>query len=121
MNADLINKLNEMSSGNDLGSFVQNYRDALEEQYTADKNALENQRKLDQTTIMSGSNRSGLLHSSFPTIRKLRYDTTSYEPNLVKLRQGYQSGLDTLYSNVAKYYNQIKKYQDDIAHINSLS
>lgn len=121
MNADTTNKLNEMSNGNDLGSFVENYRTALEDQYTADKKALEAQREIGQTGIMSGANRAGLLHSSFPTINKLKYDVNTYEPALVKLRQGYTTGLDTLYSNVAKYYNRIKKYQDDIAHINSLS
>lgn len=120
MNSDLINKLNEVSNGSDLGSFIENYRTALEDQYTADRNALETQRKIGQTGIMSGANRAGLLHSSFPTINKLKYDVNTYEPALVKLRQGYQTGMDTLYSNVAKYYNTIKKYQDDIAHLNSL-
>lgn len=120
MNADTINKLNEMSNGSDLGSFIQNYRNALDEQYTADEDALEAQRKIGQTGIMSGANRAGLLHSSFPTINKLKYDVNTYEPALIKLRQTYQTGLDDLYSNVGKYYNQIKKYQDDIAHINSL-
>lgn len=120
MNTDLINKLNEVSSGNDLGSFVENYRKALEDQYTADKDALEAQRKIGQTGIMSGANRAGLLHSSFPTINKLKYDVNTYEPAYTKLQQGYRSGLDTLYGNVAKYYNQIKEYQDQIAHLNSM-
>lgn len=120
MNSDLINKLNEVSNGSDLGSFIENYRTALDEQYTADKGALEAQRKIGQTGIMSGANRAGLLHSSFPTINKLKYDVNTYEPAYTKLQQGYSTGLDTLYSNVAKYYNTIKKYQDDIAHLNSL-
>lgn len=121
MNADTLAKLNEVSNGSDLGSFIENYRTALEDQYTADKESLEAQRNIGHTGIMSGANRAGLLHSSFPTINKLKYDVNTYEPALVKLRQGYQTGMDTLYSNAAKYYNTIKNYQDSIAHINSLS
>lgn len=120
MNADTLAKLNEVSSGNDLGSFVENYRQALEDQYTADKDALEAQRKIGQTGIMSGANRAGLLHSSFPTINKLKYDVNTYEPAYTKLQQGYQTGMDQLYSNVAKYFNVIKEYQDQIAHLNSM-
>lgn len=120
MNDEIINKLNEASNGSDLGTFVQNYRTALEDQYTADKEALEAQRKIGQTGIMSGANRAGLLHSSFPTINKLKYDVNTYEPALVKLQQGYRTGLNDLYSNVGKYYNQIKDYQERIAHLNSL-
>lgn len=120
MNADAINKLNEITSGGDISEFVKNYRQSLDDQYAADKAALETQRNLGHTAIMSGANRSGLLHSSFPTIRKLRYDVDTYEPNLIKTRQTYQTGLDTMYSNVGKYINTIKKYQDQIAHLNSL-
>lgn len=120
MNADTLAKLNEASNGNDVGSFVENYRTALGEQYEADKNALNAQRDIGHTGIMSGANRAGLLHSSFPTINKLKYDSGTYEPALTKLQTGYQTGLDTLYSNVAKYYNQVKEYQDQIAHLNSM-
>ena len=120
MNADFINKLNETSASGDLGTFVGNYRTALGDQYNADVKALENQRKLDQTTIMNAANRSGLLHSSFPTINKLKYDTQTYEPQLIKLNQGYQTGLDKLYSNVASYYNNIKDIQEKIADLNEI-
>lgn len=119
MNDEVKNNLNAWSSNN-IGDFVQNYRQALSDQYAADTAALANQRNLDYTTIVSGANRSGLLHSSFPTIRKLRYDVNTYEPNLVKLQQGYQTGLDKLYSNVANYYNQIKDYQEKIADLNEV-
>lgn len=120
MNDEIINKLNEVSNGSNLSSFIENYRTALEDQYTADKEALEAQRKIGQTGIMSGANRAGLLHSSFPTINKLKYDVNTYEPAYVKLQQGYRTGLDTLYGNAAKYYNTIKEYQEKIAHLNSL-
>ena len=57
MNDDIKNNLSD-----EMKSFVDNYRTALGEQYTADTNALANQRNIDHTTIMSGANRSGLLH-----------------------------------------------------------
>lgn len=119
MNDDIKNNLNEWSSGN-LGDFVQNYRTALGEQYTADENALKNQRNLDYTTIMSNANRRGMLHSTFPTRDKLKYDTTTYEPQLIKLQQNYRTGIDTLYDNVAKYYNNIKSIQEKIADLNEI-
>lgn len=118
MNEDVANLIKSQSSG-DLNSFIQNYRQALEDQYSADVNTLENQRKLDQTSIMSGANVRGMLHSNFPTRAKLQYDVNTYEPNLVKLRQGYQTGLDSLYSNVASYANQIKSIQEKIADLNA--
>lgn len=119
MNDDISEKIKGLTGNDDVGQFVQNYRNALDAQYQADTNALANQRKLDHTTIMSNANTRGLLHSSFPTISKLQYDVGTYEPSLIKTRQSYQSGLDTLYSNVAKYYNQIKSLQKKIADLNS--
>lgn len=117
MNDEVKNKLNEYSSDN-LGSFMSNYRTALEDQRTADMNALDNQRNLAYTGIMTGANRRGLLHSNFPTRDKLRYDVETYEPARVKIQQSYQTGLDTLYNNAAKYLNQIKKYREQTADIN---
>ena len=119
MNQDIVNKLNEYSSGN-LGTFMQNYRNALEDQYNADVNALANQRNLDYTTIMNSANRRGMLHSNFPVINKLRYDVGTYEPSLVKTRQSYQSGIDKLYENAVKYYNQAKSIQEKIADLNAI-
>lgn len=119
MNDETINRLNEFSSG-DMGTFMQNYRAALGDQYTADVNALENQRKLDQTKIMSGANARGMLHSTFPTREKLKYDVATYEPQLIKLRQGFQTGVDTLYNNAVKYYNQAREYQEKIADLNEV-
>ena len=119
MNADFINKLNEYSTG-DLGTFAQNYRQALEDQYNTGVDALKNQRNLDYTSIMSGANTRGMLHSSFPTREKLKYDVGTYEPKLVKARQSYQTGIDSLYSNVANYYNQIKELQEKIADLNEI-
>ena len=117
MNDDIINKLNEVSNDTNIGEFIQNYRQAYDDQYEADKANLENERKLGHTTIMSANNMRGLLHSSFPSIQKLQYDTTTYEPAYTKLGQSYVTGLDTLYNKAAKYYNQIKEYQRKIADL----
>lgn len=117
MDQSIQDKLKDLSGG-DLNTFIENYRNALTDQYAADQAALENQRNLDHTSIMSGANMRGLLHSSFVPLDKLKYDTTTYEPNLTKLQQNYVTGLDSLYNNVAKYYNQIKKYQQKIADYN---
>ena len=118
MNDDVKNMFNEYSSG-DVVSFMDNYRQALEDQKTADINALDNQRNLDYTGIMVGANRRGLMHSNLPARDKLRYDVGTYEPNLIEVQNTYQTGLDTLYSNAAKYLNQIKKYRENIAELNS--
>lgn len=117
MNDSIKQALQDVSGG-DINTFVSNYRTALEDQYNANVSALENQRKLGQTGIMTGAVRTGLLHSSFPTIRKLRYDTETYEPALVKARQSYQTGLNDLYNNVSEYYNKIRKYQQQVADYN---
>lgn len=119
MNEEIVNKLNEYSSG-ELGTFMQNYRQALGDQYAADVNAINNQRNLDYTTIMNAANRRGLLHSNFPAIDKLKYDVGTYEPQLIKLRQGYQTGIDKLYNNAVKYYNQAKDIQQKIAELNAV-
>lgn len=117
MNADTLAKLTEKSSG-PMGDFIRSYRDSLEEQYNANTAALNNQRNLDYTTIMSNANTKGMLHSTFPTRDKLKYDVNTYEPSLVKLQQGYRTGIDKLYENVASYYNQIKDIQEKIADLN---
>lgn len=119
MNEEMINKLNGISSG-DLGTFMQNYRQALEDQQTADINALNNQRNLDYTTIMNSANRRGLLHSNFPARDKLRYDVSSYDPQYIKLRQSYQTGIDKLYENAAKFFNQHKDIEEKIADLNAI-
>ena len=70
---------------------------------------------------MTGANRRGLLHSNFPARDKLRYDVETYEPAKIKLQQSYQTGLDTLYNNAAKYLNQIKSYREKTSDINDYS
>lgn len=117
MNDEVKEALKSISGG-DINTFVDNYRAALKEQYDADTANLNNQRNLDYTTINSTANVKGMLHSNFPTRDKLKYDVSTYDPNMIKLRQSYQTGLDSLYSNAAKYYNTIRQYQQQIADYN---
>lgn len=109
-----------MYSDEEILKFYQNYRDSLDRQNQAAISSLQQQRKNAQASIMSGLNKGGMMYSNFGTREKLKYDVGSYEPSLVKLQQGYQTGLDTLRSNILKYQNAIRDIQDQIAHLNSL-
>lgn len=102
-------------------TFYQNYRDSLDRQYQSALQALEQQRKNAQTSIMSGANKAGMLYSNFPTRAKVQYDQTTYQPSQIKLHSNYATGLDQLRNNILKYQNSIAEIQDSIAHLNSLS
>lgn len=103
-----------------IKNFYQNYRDSLDRQYQSSLQNLDQQRKNAQTSIMSGANKVGMLYSNFPMRTKIQYDTNTYQPNLIKLHDTYQTGLDTLRNNILKYQNSIKDIQDSIAHLNSM-
>lgn len=106
---------------NQINDFYKNYRDALSRQYEIDKQALSQQRKNAQTSIMGGLNKAGMLYSNFGTREKLNYDMGTYQPAQVKLYTSYQTGLDQLRNNILKYQNSIREIQDSIAHLNSMS
>ena len=110
-----------MYTQDEIKDFYQNYRDSLDRQYQSAMQSLEQQRKNAQTSIMSGANKVGMLYSNFPTRSKVQYDQSSYQPSQIKLQNTYQTGLDTLRSNILKYQNSIAEIQDSIAHLNSLS
>lgn len=103
-----------------IKDFYQNYRDSLERQYQTATQSLAQQRKNAQATIMSGANKAGMLFSNFPERSKIQYDQQTYQPAQVKLFNTYQTGLQTLRDNIAKYQNSIAEIQDSIAHLNSL-
>lgn len=90
----------------------------LSRQYETAKQNLEQQRRNDFTSIMSGANKAGMLYSNFPERAKIQYDMGTYMPNLVKLNTTYQTGLDTLRNNVLKYQNSIKDIQEAIDALN---
>lgn len=101
--------------------FYKNYRDSLSRQYETAQQALEQQRKNAQASIMSGANKVGMLYSNFPVRSKLQYDQNTYQPAQIKLYDTYRTGLDALRSNILNYQNTIKDIQDSIAHLNSMS
>lgn len=100
--------------------FYQNYKDSLDRQYQSAVQSLDQQRKNAQTSIMGGANKAGMMYSNFPMRSKIQYDQGTYQPSLVKLQNTYQTGLDTLRSNILKYQNSIADIQDSIAHLNSM-
>lgn len=104
-----------------IKSFYQNYRDALDRQYQSGIQNLEQQRKNAQTSIMSGANKAGMLYSNMPARSKIQYDQNTYQPALTKLNTSYVTGLDTLRNNILNYQNSIAEIQDSIAHLNSMA
>lgn len=104
-----------------IKSFYQNYRDSLDRQYQSAIQNMDQQRKNAQATIMGGANKAGMMYSNFPARSKIQYDQNTYQPNLIKLRSSYQTGLDTLRENILKYQNSIAEIQDSIAHLNSMT
>lgn len=110
-----------MYDTNQIKDFYQNYRDSLDRQYQSALQSLDQQRKNAQTSIMGGANKAGMLYSNFPARAKIQYDTSTYQPAQIKLQNTYQTGLDTLRSNILKYQNSIAEIQDSIAHLNSMN
>ena len=110
-----------MYTEDQIKSFYQNYRDSLDRQYQSAMQALDQQRKNAQTTIMSGANKAGMMYSNFPARSKIQYDQNTYQPSMKKLNTSYHTGLDTLRNNILKYQNSIAEIQDSIAHLNSMS
>lgn len=110
-----------METEDQIKDFYQNYRDSLDRQYQSAVQALNQQRKNSQASIMSGANKIGMMYSNFPTRSKILYDQNTYQPALIKLNNTYRTGLDTLRNNVLKYQNSIAELQDSIAHLNSMT
>lgn len=100
--------------------FVNNLRQALQQSYDAGIANLENQRFLDQSAIMNKANKAGVMFSNIPERMKIQYDTQTYMPTQTKLRQSYQTGLQSLRENATNAANQVKYYQQMIDHYNSL-
>lgn len=108
-----------MYTEDQIKDFYQNYRDSLDRQYQSAVQNLDQQRKNNFASIMSGANKVGMMYSNFPERSKIQYDTSTYTPNTTKLYNTYQTGLDKLRSNVLNYQNSIKDIQDAIATLNA--
>lgn len=100
--------------------FVQNLRTALDESYQAGLANLENQRSQGHRQIMQSANKAGVLFSNIPQAMKIQYDTDTYMPAQVKLRNSYQTGLQALRENSLNAINQVAYYQQMIDHYNNL-
>lgn len=104
-----------------IKDFYQNYRNSLDRQYQSAMQALNQQRKNIQASIMNGANKAGMLYSNFPARSKIQYDQNTYQPAALKLNTSYRTGLDTIRNNILKYQNSIAEIQDSIAHLNSMT
>lgn len=101
--------------------FVQNLRESLQESYETGMQNLSNQRFLDQSKIMNQANKAGVMFSNIPERMKIQYDTNTYMPGQVSLRNTYQTGLDNLRNAGVNAANQVAYYQQMIDHYNSLA
>lgn len=110
-------EFNPLESNNE---FVNNLRTALTESYDAGMANLANQRQLDQSALMNKANKAGVMFSNIPQRMKIQYDTSTYMPAQVNLRNSYQTGLDTLRQNGLNAANQVAYYQQMIDHYNKL-
>ena len=104
----------------ELDPFITAYRDSLERQRDLSLQNLANQRKLDQTAIMTGANKAGMMYSNFPQRSKIQYDTQTYLPGQIKIQQGYQTGLQKLRENIINTSNQLKSINEAIADLNKI-
>lgn len=100
--------------------FINAYRDSLERQRDLSMQNLENQRRLDQRSIMAGANKAGMMYSNFPQRDKIKYDTQTYMPGQIKIQQGYQTGLQKLRENIINTSNQLKSINEAIADLNAI-
>lgn len=95
--------------------FIQQFRDAMKVSYDTTLNQLAQERENAQQNIMSEANRAGMLYSNFPERAKMQYDTQTYDPNLLKVRSAYQTGLDSLRSKGVSLANSIRQMQEGIS------
>ena len=102
-----------------LDPFIIAYRDSLQQQRDLANQQLEAQRRNDFTSIMSGANKAGMMYSNFPAREKIKYDTQTYQPKLIKVQQSYQTGLDKLRANTVKMANQLNSINRAIEELNA--
>lgn len=105
--------------GNNVNEFVKAYRDSLRDNYTANVNQIEQQRRNDEASIMANANRAGMMYSNFPARDKMKYEAETYLPNRQSAFTSYQTGLDKLRSNAVNAYNNIRSIEDAISDLNS--
>ena len=102
----------------DINSFIENYRNALQEQYDTSVANVEQQKSNDEATIMSNANVKGALYSNFPQRDKLKYQTSTYLPNLTTAQNTYQTGKDALRTKAVELANNITTIEQAIQDLN---
>lgn len=105
--------------GNNVGDFIKAYRDSLQAQRDANLKQLEQARRTYFSSIMGSANRRGMMYSNFPQRDKIRYDTNTHNPAMIKNQQSYQTGLDALRNNAISLWNKLKAYDESISDLNS--
>lgn len=101
-----------------IDPFMQKYRDALKRSTDAQVMQLNQQRETDQAKLMSQANTAGMMYSNFPTRSKMQYDTSTYNPNLLKIQSAYQTGIDSIRNKAVELANALKASQESIDDYN---
>ena len=114
----MATELNNLDGTANINDFITSYRQALQDQYDTTTANIENQKKLDETSIMSNANVKGSLYSNFPQRDKIKYQATTYLPNLVSAKNTYQSGIDSLRSKATELANNITTIEQAIQDLN---
>ena len=102
-----------------INDFIKAYRESLQAQRDSSMKQLAQQRKNAQVSLMGASNRKGTLFSNLNQRDKIKYDTETYMPGMVKVENSYRSGLDSLRDNAITLWNKIKTYAEQIADYNA--
>lgn len=102
----------------EIKSFIDSYRESLDQQRDLGMQNLENNRRNQFQSIMAGANKAGMLYSNFPERARMQYDTGTYLPSVAKLQTTYQTGLDKLRSNSVNLVNQLANINDAIKDLN---
>lgn len=102
----------------EMQPFFRNLADAYKVQWDAQKNLLNEQRRQQQTGIMSQANQAGMLYSNFPQRAQIQYDTNTYMPAMTKLSNTYFTGLNDLRNKGTQLANSIRTTEQAIADMN---
>lgn len=101
-----------------VDDFIKAYRESLIRQYDSNRALIDNTRDTYETNLMGNANARGMMYSNFPQRDKLKYQTTTYMPNVVSARNSYQTGIDKIRSNAVSVANNIKTIEEAIADLN---
>lgn len=101
-----------------VDDFIKAYRDSLTKQYDSNRALIDNSRNLAETDVMNNANARGMMYSNFPQRDKMKYQTETYMPNVVKARNTYQTGIDKMRQNAIGVVNDIRSIEQAISDLN---